>query len=187
VAQTPEQRRAWYQKNKERQQARSKTYREKNREKVREYARKWRSENLDRAREYSRAYGDKNSGKRRAWAKENPEKVREHSLKYREKYPEKDLLNRARARAKARGIEFSIAVEDVVIPERCPIFGVLLRRGSRTDFENAPTLDRIDSSKGYVPGNVWVIGHRANAIKNDGTPEEHEQIAAAVRKRLQEK
>jgi hypothetical protein len=46
------------------------------------------------------------------------------------------------------------------------------------------SLDRIDSSKGYIKGNVWVISLRANRIKNDSTPQELRLIADKVEERL---
>ena len=42
------------------------------------------------------------------------------------------------------------------------------------------SIDRIDSTKGYEKGNVWVISGRANRIKNDATPEELMRIATLV-------
>lgn len=42
----------------------------------------------------------------------------------------------------------------------------------------------MDNEKGYVPGNVVVMSYRANRLKNDGTAEEHEIIAAWMRKNL---
>lgn len=50
--------------------------------------------------------------------------------------------------------------------------------------ETAPSLDRIDSSKGYISGNVKVISKRANAIKNDATLEELLLIVEYVKKNL---
>jgi len=40
----------------------------------------------------------------------------------------------------------------------------------------APSIDRVDNSKGYVPGNVRIISWRANRLKNDATVEEMELI-----------
>ena len=37
-------------------------------------------------------------------------------------------------------------------------------------------IDRIDSSKGYVKGNVRVISKRANTLKNNATIEELELV-----------
>lgn len=90
--------------------------------------------------------------------------------------PEQQLLYGARKRAKAKGLECTITVDDIVIPENCPLLGVALAKGTRKEKSLAPTLDRIDSAKGYVPGNVWVICHRANTIKSDASLEELESI-----------
>jgi hypothetical protein len=100
--------------------------------------------------------------------------------------PEWRIWYSAKLRAKAKGWPFSISVADVVIPERCPLLDVPLahNRGTKGPCAASPTLDRIDSTRGYELGNVWVISYRANAIKNDGTPDELERIAAGVRARL---
>ena len=44
-----------------------------------------------------------------------------------------------------------------------------------------PSLDRIDGAKGYVKGNVRVISHRANMLKNDATIEELELVLKDLR------
>lgn len=42
--------------------------------------------------------------------------------------------------------------------------------------DNVPTLDRIDSSKGYIKGNIQVICFKANRLKNNSTIEELKKI-----------
>lgn len=96
-----------------------------------------------------------------------------YNYKWREKNPEKYMYQNAKSSAKKRGLEFTIRVEDIVIPTHCPVFGVELELvvGSGTK-DNKPSLDRIDSSKGYVKGNIQVISWRANNLKSDGRLEE---------------
>jgi len=35
--------------------------------------------------------------------------------------------------------------------------------------EYAPTLDRIDSQQGYIPGNIQYVSRRGNTLKNSAT------------------
>jgi len=90
--------------------------------------------------------------------------------------------NGAKGRALTRLQEFTITIEDICIPEKCPICEVVLRSSSGRMNQSSPTLDRVDSSGGYVPGNVAVICHRCNFVKSNGTAELHERIAAYMRK-----
>lgn len=95
------------------------------------------------------------------------------------------LYHSAKARSKEKGIPFTITPADIRIPERCPLLDTVLAQslGSSGPSPNSPTLDRIDSTKGYEPGNVWVVSYRANAIKNDATLEELLSIAENLYKR----
>ena len=70
--------------------------------------------------------------------------------------PEVRMYRRSKARAKDRGIEFTIDKSDIIIPEVCPILGMLLviKSGSSGGSDCSPALDRIDNSKGYEPGNL---------------------------------
>ena len=72
-------------------------------------------------------------------------------------------------KAKELGFDFNISEEDVIIPTHCPILGVELVLNEGKLAGNSASLDRIDSSKGYVKGNVWVISHKANAMKSNAT------------------
>jgi hypothetical protein len=90
----------------------------------------------------------------------------------------KVLLLAARCRSKKYGLVCSITENDVVVPTHCPVLGIALTVGEGRCSANSPTLDRIDSTRGYVPGNIIVISHRANTIKSNATLEE---IAAVLR------
>jgi hypothetical protein len=89
--------------------------------------------------------------------------------------PRKKLFYSARQRANLKGYEFSITLDDVVIPEYCPVLGIKLEgsvghgRKNLNQLEASPSLDRIDNTRGYVPGNVCVISLRANNLKKDAT------------------
>lgn len=88
----------------------------------------------------------------------------------------KKLHHGARCRAKERGLEFAITPDDITVPDNCPVLGVPLRRGKGCLQSNSPSLDRIDPTKGYAPGNIQVISHRANTLKNNATLEEIEAL-----------
>lgn len=127
----------------------------------REYRRKWAAANPEKARAASKRWFDKNR-----------EKVNEYQRNWRSKRTEGYLLSTARRRAKKRGIKFTITLKDIVIPALCPVLGVPLERSGPLWGDNTPTLDRRDSTMGYVPGNVFVISRRANVLKSDATPAE---------------
>lgn len=73
-------------------------------------------------------------------------------------------------------------LNELNIPDVCPILGFELNyngveRAGWTRGENSPSIDRIDSNKGYEVDNLQIISWRANRIKNDSTPEELMLIA----------
>jgi len=86
------------------------------------------------------------------------------------------LYSNIKSRCKRLGREFSIEIEDIIIPEKCPVFGFELKRENRETWMCAPSVDRIDSSKGYIKGNVTVVSRRANILKRDATIGELEQL-----------
>jgi hypothetical protein len=85
------------------------------------------------------------------------------------------LLGSAKSRAKASGMEFTIGKEDIVLSERCALLDVEIDYSTdkgQGGSPHSPSLDRIDNSKGYVPGNVWVISRQANTMKSSASYEE---------------
>ena len=79
--------------------------------------------------------------------------------------------------SKRIGIEWNLQFGELNFPTHCPILDLELDYFAESTQENSPSFDRIDSSRGYISGNVQIISWRANRIKNDGTPEEHRKIA----------
>lgn len=75
----------------------------------------------------------------------------------------------ARHRAKRNNLEFTISEVDIVIPKRCPVFGMILKNGTYGN-PSSPSLDRMDPSKGYTRENIRVISWRANSLKSNATP-----------------
>lgn len=94
--------------------------------------------------------------------------------------PEWAVWCSAKRGARARGIGFKLKKEDVQIPKRCPVLGIPLEMGVKKFHAGSPTLDRINSKRGYVKGNVWVISHRANMIKSNATLAELKLLVKAL-------
>ena len=86
------------------------------------------------------------------------------------------LYKNIKSRCKRIQREFSIELEDIIIPEKCPVFGFELKREDKQTWMCAPSVDRIDSSKGYIKGNITVVSRRANILKRDATIDELEQL-----------
>lgn len=87
------------------------------------------------------------------------------------------LFRSAKARAKRKGLAFTLRQADIVVPLACPVLGILLQRGTRQNRGSAPSLDRINPREGYVPGNVVVVSWRANNLKRDALPSELRKVA----------
>ena len=131
------------------------------------------------AREYRKRY----YSRRRT---EDTEYSRQMQQRWRDKNPKRYMWTRAKGRAAAEGIPFSITEEDFDIPEYCPVFPhikLVFSTGRNTRPDNIPTLDRIIPALGYVAGNVAVISMRANRLKSDATPDELKSILGWINER----
>ena len=103
------------------------------------------------------------------------------------------MLNSAKQRAKEKGLEFNLTIDDIVIPERCPVLGIELRpsvgqgRLPNDKIWYSPTIDRLDNDEGYTPANIRVISHRANFLKNNATLEQMKKVVAYMERELEVK
>lgn len=151
-------------------------YYKKNKDKVVEAALLWQKENKERV-----------NAKNRAWVLNNPIKMEEINKKKQVKKRlssfAKQLLHNARNNAKKKGQVFDLVLEDIVIPEYCPLLGIkLIKEEENYTFHHKalPSLDRIDSTKGYTKDNIWVISYLANRMKADASQEDLIAFAQGV-------
>jgi len=119
---------------------------------------------------------------------ENPQKRRDYEKQYlNNKRQDFDfrlnmLLNASKQRARNKNREHTITVEDIkaIYPTDgcCPIFGMKLEFNTAGFRENSPSIDRIDSTKGYTPDNIQIISWKANRIKGYASIQELEMLLA---------
>lgn len=87
--------------------------------------------------------------------------------------PRGSLISDAKRRAKEKNRKFSITKADIFLPRTCPILGLFLKPSKTGKVApNSSSIDRIDSTGGYVRENVRVISHKANTIKSNATPDD---------------
>jgi hypothetical protein len=118
------------------------------------------------------------------WKKAHPEYGPDYHLRQKASKPERYLLRMAKTRAKKKGLEFSIGEEDIHIPMLCPYFLKPLDVTSAGYNPWFPSIDRIDSSKGYIKGNVQVISTLANRMKWDATEDQLISFAEGVLRKV---
>ena len=135
-------------------------YYQDNKEKIKARSKEWAKNNPHKVTEAQKKF-----------AKNNKEKELERVRKYRKKNPIKTMLRAAKQRARNKDLEFGIEESDIAIPETCPLLGIPIEIDSENKWVR-PSLDRIDSAKGYVRGNIQVTSWRANMIKNNALAEE---------------
>ena len=105
------------------------------------------------------------------------------STYYRDRYMDEDAIrfklqimaSQARTRAKRDSLPYAInadyLIEHFSDVSHCEMLGTELDwRVEGVPRPNSPSLDKIIPELGYVPGNVRVISHQANFMKNDASP-----------------
>jgi hypothetical protein len=145
--------------------------------------REYRKNNPERRKATRKAYYNANrekineASRQRYWA--NPEEIKAAAKQKRtgkEGYL-KAMLQSAKARAKAKGWDFDLDMNYLmsIAPDYCPIDNKpfdwdrerkLLKDGELSDH-SIPSIDRTDSNKGYVKGNIAIIGDKWNRWKNN--------------------
>lgn len=103
------------------------------------------------------------------------------------------MYRRTKSRALKNNIPFNIELEDIIIPEYCPILGIkLLNReigiSKRGGFEmNSISIDKIIPELGYIKGNIQIISMKANAMKYSATKDELIKFCTNILKQIKNK
>ncbi len=124
----------------------------------------------------------------------NPEinkRVVEYARRYRERWRVALLVRHALYRCRKSGMRFDpdyMQIFKDLRPARCPCcdvpFNYSFTGKSQRPPDDGPSLDRIDPTNGYVPGNVEIICWRCNALKRDATLKELQNIVSYMEERL---
>jgi len=100
---------------------------------------------------------------------------KKYRLKYMKIQPLEFLFRSAKGNSKRIDREFSIVIEDLHDLWKNQN-GICYYTGRKMLFElgfnNSVSIDRIDSSKGYIKGNIVLCERRVNIMKNDASMEE---------------
>lgn len=94
------------------------------------------------------------------------------------------IMGACRRNAAKKGLELEIGVEDIaerIARGRCEVTGIPFELSRRSPWQ--PSVDRIDSSKGYVPSNIRVVVWIFNAACNSWGDEPVYRLAAAIARR----
>ena len=130
-----------------------------------QYQQKRRSDNKDYLLDYQRKY------------QANRRKDFEYRLQM--------LLNASKQRAALKNREHTITLDDVKalypVDGKCPVFGFDLEFNSQGFRETSPSIDRIDSTKGYTRDNIQIISWKANRLKAYATVEDLELLVAFLK------
>jgi len=82
------------------------------------------------------------------------------------------MVSFTKSRSRRKGLPFDLTPEHVLslIPADglCPAIGIPIVFGKKLN-RSSPSIDRVIPALGYVIGNVRVISHRANSMKQDCT------------------
>lgn len=103
--------------------------------------------------------------------------------KFTKAHPYRKWLDSVKHRASRKGLEFDLTVDDLQIPDFCPVFPTIqlakIRSNAKQDV-NSATVDRVNNAKGYIKSNCQIISWRANQLKRNASPEELLAIAKYV-------
>lgn len=168
--------REYREKNAESIAIKKKIYRQNNKEKIKEGQKQSVAKNKEHYIHYLTKYKQEHREELLQKASDyywsNRESILEKQKVIRDISPLRHILSKAKTRAKRSGTHFDLTMDDLFVPQICPILGIPISTGNLTREKQSPSIDRMDNSKGYTKGNSWIISSLSNTMKSDASPEE---------------
>ena len=151
---------------------------------------KYKENNPDTIKAIRQKYYENNKDKFRQYYRDNKEQrlaTAKQSRTGKEGYL-KSMLYSAKSRAIKKGWEFNLDLDILmaIASDYCPVDGLPFDWERQLDYDKTlplsiPSLDRIDSTRGYTKDNVMIIGDQWNRWKNNMNLEHLELLVQYVR------
>lgn len=142
----------------------------------------------DASKRHYEANRDEQLERMRTWKERNPEKAVAATRRWQEANPARTLFNQCKCNARQRKLPFELTlqmVEEFLVGMTCSATGLPLTfdRGEGGRYARRPwfpSLDRLDNSKGYIPGNVRVVCSLYNFMRSNHSDEDVLAVARAL-------
>jgi len=134
------------------------------------------------------AHRDEQLERMRSWKARNPEKNLESSRKWQKATPERTLLTQCKCNARQRSLPFDLTLDllkSMLKGMTCAATGLPLtfEREPGEKYRRSPwfpSIDRIDNSLGYVPGNIRIVCSLYNFMRSNHADEDVLTVARAL-------
>ena len=90
----------------------------------------------------------------------------------------KYLIRLSKSHSKTKNIKFSITIDDIEIPKKCPLLNIPFNTNNTM---YSYSIDKINNSKGYIKGYIAVISRLENMMKNAATFEELTEFSKNIK------
>lgn len=158
-----------------------KQYRLKNKERISQTQLEYRLKNKERIAKYKKEYYQRTKNQNPEYYKECYNKLVSRKESNKRSFALHKFSNQKYS-AKVRNIEWDLDKETMVSliesSTHCAISGIKLV--FKVGHKHAPSIDRKNSSKGYIPGNIQVVSTIVNKMKQDLSIRDFKSICRAI-------